>query len=939
MQKTILRTVLALILCGVLFIGVPAVFAFEIPPQGNPTFIQTNGPLVPIERGDWYTSPDNGIRAGYHYFTIYIPCGWPNNLDIHIDLFSPGLSNAAGTADELDNLPPGNGVFELYAPPTQVGPITAPDIPGPGAPGSIFSQTYLPDSGEIWHRFYTFPGGTYDCTGPYVLRAETTGPSENAWRVRIGYDLDNDPNNAPPPNNSDPDGIPGTDDEITVGVARTSYQHDQLNQIVCLTLYQYVEPFATEAIFQNFDMDLNPVADNARITYYAPSDVYDPTGLVGGTPGTASGFTEWNNSGGVNRGPGDVILNPESGWWRIVACVNYKNQYSVEGEFYQQPPTPRMIVEKDDGRVNVARNEILTYVLTFRNISDTMPAPGAARNVVLTDTLPPEVVYQPGTCVINPPYTGTCDFIDNPGVNNDQIIYRIDGAVNAGATGSVTFDAQVRDTVLPPEDIENIVVLDYTDSAGRPFPPETDNDIDLVAEPLMQVVKDDGRVEVAPGDVLTYGIDFANISNTTPTPDTAYNITLTDTLPPNTTYLSCAFTLPLTGTCAADGQGRAVFTINQPLAPGETGRVELNVRVNDNATDPQYNLQVYNTVDLAYTDIANIPQPIISDDDLDILNQQPSLAPLMTVQKDDWKEDVEKGERLTYRIDFANISNTTPTPGTAYQVVLTDEVPRNTTYQSCEILPPYTGACDTPDGGSTVIFRLNEPVNPGEGGRVLMTVDVAPWADADEYGLRVINWVHLDYVDASGNPRPRVSDDDVDVLRLPITVPGEINIVKRANPPFALPGDTVTWTVIVSNATKVAIRNVVVTDVVPSELEILGVSATAGAVSLNGQTVTWEKDPVNAGEIITITVITRVRDSVSVPFSILNVANLTGDGVPPKTGRDRILSVGRLPETGESPWGLLHDLIDLRMVLILAVSSLVLLVGGIYRRARGQAQV
>lgn len=889
---------LIVLLMGLLLLSfTPAVDAFEIPPDGNPMLIQTNGPLAPIARGDWYTSVDNGIRAGYHYFKIYIPCGWPDDLAIHLDLFSPGLNTTPGSQDEFNSQPPGNAIFELYAPPTEVGPVTAPDIPGPGAPGSLFAQTYLPNSGEQWFRFYTIPAGQFDCTGPYVLRAETTGYSENAWRIRVGYDDDNDPNTPPPGNDDDPDGIIGSGDEITIGVARTAYQHNEPGQIICLTLYEFVAPGAPDVRFQNFDMDYVPANQNARVRYYPPSAPFDPQGLIGGIPGTPSGFTQWNNGIGVARGDGDLILNPEPGWWRIVACVDTRNQFIVEGEFYTQPPTPRMTVAKDDGRVTVARDDLLTYVIDFANVSDNDPAPGAALNVTLVDTLPPEVAYVPGSCAILPPFTGSCVFVDNGGVG-DQLIYQISGVVRAGAAGSVTFQARVRLDVVPPQLIENVVVLTYSDAVNRRFPPETDNDINQVIIPVVEIVKDDGVERVRVGDVLTYALDFTNISDTGPTPDTAFNIVLTDTLPGNVRYRECRILPPLTGTCGPDGAGQVIYRIDQPLPPGAGGRAELVVRVSNNALDPQFNQRVYNVVEITYTDSAGLPQPPDRDDDLNILDTSPLPVPLMTIQKDNWTEQVQKGDRLTYRIDFANISNTTPTPETAHNVVITDVLPRNTTYESCAILPPFTGTCGPFDEARQVFYRLNETVAPGQGGRVLLEVTVAPWADEAEFGLRVENLVHLDYTDPRGNPQPRVSDIDIDVLIIS-TESGNVQMSKRAQPPFAQPGQQVTWQITVSNISDVAVPDVRMVDVVPAELEIISATATAGRVEVEGQTVRWGKDPLLPREVVVITIVTRVRPETQVPFSITNVAEVTVPGQPPTRTSGRLLSVTTLPATGE----------------------------------------
>src|SRR5215204_2120962 len=75
--------------------------AVEVPPAGSTVYIQTNGPDAWIGDGDWYSSNVNGSVPGYHYFKLNVPCGWPSNLPIYIDLFSPGLNI-------INNNPQGN---------------------------------------------------------------------------------------------------------------------------------------------------------------------------------------------------------------------------------------------------------------------------------------------------------------------------------------------------------------------------------------------------------------------------------------------------------------------------------------------------------------------------------------------------------------------------------------------------------------------------------------------------------------------------------------------------------------------------------------------------------------------------------------------------------------------------------------------------------------
>lgn len=658
------RTPIVLLLTSLLLALVmrPAL-ALEIPPPGSLTYIQTNGPNANVDLGDWYSA--NGSGGGFHYFSVNIPCNWPNNLDVHIDLFSPEMNATNVLEDEPEMGGSGNTTFELYGPGTPIGP--GPADPGPGAPGSFGAVNYPPSAAApTWVRFQTL-AAPVQC-GDYILRAQTGTDDQNAWRLRVGFDNDGDPNNAPPANLDNPDNQPGTNDEITIGMAQTTYQHDVVAAGVdqCLTLYQFVGAGQATVTFNNFDLD-----GNQRVRYYGPSDVYDPLAMAGGTVGTVSINQSWNGPGaGQNVRVGDTINNPEPGWWRIVTCVNNHNQYIQEGQFgeltfYNQPPTPRMVVSKDDGETVVSPGDTLNYTITFANTSDqpppNPPVPGAALNVTLVDTIPPNTTFV--SCAINAPYTGTCNFAAG------AVTFTLNEPVFAGATGSVVTTITVDGAAPAPGSITNTVVLDYSDSGGRDYPPETATDTDTLEPP----------------------------SPTPPGPPTA-----TDT-PPG-------------------------------VLPSDT----------------------------------------------------------------------------------PDLNNPSPTPG---------------------IGTPSATPFGTPPLSGTATATL---------------------------------------------------------------LPGQVSLIKQVDPPFALPGDTVVWTLIVRNPGPDSATNLVLTDRIPDAFEVLSATTTSGTVTINGQELRFEQASLAAGATVTIRITTRIRDNTRPPYVLDNVASLTSDGFPPSIGRARLTSAGSLPATGEA---------------------------------------
>jgi uncharacterized repeat protein (TIGR01451 family) len=567
--------------------------AVVVPPDGSPIFIQTNGPTAPMSRGDWYTSIENGTRPGYHYYGIFVPCGWPANLDFQIDLFSPEINAGVPNFDEPRQLPHEPTTFELYRPGTTV---IGPDLPGAGGPDSIVAATYPPSNkpANDWVRFHTLPAPV-PC-GQYILRAQTRGNDENSWRLRFGSDNDNNPNNTPPANYDNPDGIVGSGDEAVVGIAQTTYQHfDSVDH--CLTLYQFVDVGLNFARFHNFDMD-----NNVRVVYYPPSATYDPGGLNGqGITGTVSGLTVWNNGGTETTRGGDVVPNPEPGWWRIVSCVRGDNQFNQEGQvgvptFYQPMPEPDVIISKDDGQSEISPGGILTYTIAFTNTALTTRAvPGAALNLVLTDTLASETTFL--SCGIGslpaPMQGGTCAH------NGGEVVWQLNGPLVAGASGSVTVTVQVAPSAIGP--LRNEVVIEYIDLIGNIYPPEWDDDLTSVrVQPFLVSTKDDRLLLdrdydglADPLDIIEYTIGITNFGQAAAVP-----ITLTDTPDPLTRLIP--------GTVLVESGAPISSTVSLGNNPGDSSIAVQIARLDAGAAlAVRFQVEVRNDIPPGTTTVAN----------------------------------------------------------------------------------------------------------------------------------------------------------------------------------------------------------------------------------------------------------------------------------------------------------------------------------------------
>jgi uncharacterized repeat protein (TIGR01451 family) len=154
--------------------------------------------------------------------------------------------------------------------------------------------------------------------------------------------------------------------------------------------------------------------------------------------------------------------------------------------------------------------------------------------------------------------------------------------------------------------------------------------------------------------------------------------------------------------------------------------------------------------------------------------------------------------------------------------------------------------------------------------------------------------------------------------------PPPLTLTKVGLPAFVQPGDEVTWTITVSNPNATAVNDVVVTDSVPGELEVLSVTSDRGQVSVDGQNIRFTLGTLNPNENATITIRSRVREEVEA-MVIVNTADMSGS-----KATAQVTVVGSLPATGEEPlWASI-----LRWGAILGGLALLLIVGAAFRKVR-----
>jgi len=122
----------------------------------------------------------------------------------------------------------------------------------------------------------------------------------------------------------------------------------------------------------------------------------------------------------------------------------------------------------------------------------------------------------------------------------------------------------------------------------------------------------------------------------------------------------------------------------------------------------------------------------------------------------------------------------------------------------------------------------------------------------------------------------------------------ELTVVKTVDRTEVLPGDSVTFVIQVCNVGDSTADNVVVSDALPSELELMSASTSQGAAVVVGNGVRAEFGSLAPGACAELTIVARVRPEVPPGTQIGNVATLPEQPASEVT----VTVVSLLPESG-----------------------------------------
>jgi uncharacterized repeat protein (TIGR01451 family)/fimbrial isopeptide formation D2 family protein len=498
------------------------------------------------------------------------------------------------------------------------------------------------------------------------------------------------------------------------------------------------------------------------------------------------------------------------------------------------PPTD-LAITKTDGTATVTPGGSTIYTIVVTN-----NGPTHVLGATVTDTLPAAVTSATWTCSASAgsscPASGSGHLNTTVNLlNGGAATFTVTANLSAGASGSLVNTA----SVTPPSS-----VVDPTPSNDSATDTDTfDAEADLVLS------KGDAPDPVNAGANITYTLTTTNDG-----PSVATDVSLQDSTPTNTTFVSA--TPSSGGSCSTPsvgGTGAITCTWTGSTAVSGTRSVDIVVRVNSALS--------------AGSTITNSASTTSVTDDPNAGNNTASTATTvstaadMAMAKTDSPDPVNAGAQLTYMLTATNQG-----PSIAADVGIADATPTNTTFVSAT--PSVGGSCTTPAVGGTGAITCGwSTTTAASGVRSVEIVVKVNTGVADGAVLSNAATVSSTTTDPdAGNNSASASTVVGVAAELEVTKTGPVTVTAGAN---------AVYTLTLMNHGPSDATNVQVADPTPSGLTFLsnaGDCTSAFPCSIG---------TVPVGESRTITATYAVPSSYTAPDPIENTVTVTSTTADP----------------------------------------------------------
>ena len=491
---------------------------------------------------------------------------------------------------------------------------------------------------------------------------------------------------------------------------------------------------------------------------------------------------------------------------------------------------PKLEVTKVPARATVNAGEADSYSVSVRN-----SGAGVARKVLVADTFPAGMRYEPGTATAAPP-TG----FSEEAASNSAATWRIE-SIAAGATVVITVPVETAATLpsgsklvneVAAHDFEEATPVDATGTI------ETTTSADLEAH--KGVV---GLAVATPGRHMTYELLATNHG-----PSVAHGVKLTDHLPASVTFVSAA--------SGCSENANTVTCETEELASGASASFQVVVAVPSNATGT-----IKNTVVVA----SETPDPKPENNEASVeVPTNPTAA--LKLEKTALTPEVLNGQQARFKLVASNAG-----PSDAREATIVDTLPAGLSYAGAS-----GASCSAV--GQEVTCPLGTLAD-GATATVELTVGTHGTATYTNHAI---------VTSEDEDPEPAEAEAEASMKVLPAA---QLKLEKTVAPTLVeLPGEA-TYTLKVENEGPDAAQNVVVTDPLPTGITYA--SDDAGC-TVAGQKVTCALGELANAASRTIHLHTHVSVTIG-EQSVTNTAeatSTTGDPEPAKARASAELHTG-----------------------------------------------
>ena len=381
----------------------------------------------------------------------------------------------------------------------------------------------------------------------------------------------------------------------------------------------------------------------------------------------------------------------------------------------------------------------------------------------------------------------------------------------------------------------------------------------------LEVTKTVSETNVNSGDLVTWTIVVEN--NAANANTAATGVSLADLLPAG---------LTVTGNTISEGSfdpATLVWTLIDPLAPGESETLTITTSVNDGLAGGTMLENVVQVVSADQTDIDSTPGNDDGDQsEDDEANAKITIGNLidLEVTKTVDQTTVLSGDVVTWTIEITNNAANANVAATGVQ--LADVLPSGVTIVNNFISEGLFNPID-------FTWTLVDPLAPGETEQLILTTSVDDGLAGGTTLTNTAQIIAADQIDVDSTPNNDdgdQSEDDEDNATITLAEVIDLEVTKTVSQDFVESGDEIVWTIEVTNNAanaNVAATGVQLQDLLPGGLTITGTFITEG--TFNPSNLIWTlSDPLVPGEVETLTITTEVNAGLADGTMLENVVQV-----------------------------------------------------------------